>query len=232
MVTCPACKGTDARSSHRRGVLERRLLTWLRVFPFRCVQCGTRFYQFVPSSPRRRGYGSEGTIAAERPRSPRWPMSLNAVVTVSPPSRERAVLTGLAENASLDGVRLQLPIALDVDSEVSVALNEGPPQRGIVRWARFEEGTGFLHGIQFIVPADRRGAFSRPLLYIQARRALRRVLIFLVSITSMVLAMYGLLWLIDAMRSYDPKYYEPKDLERERYELQQQREELRQPQKR
>jgi len=232
MVTCPACKGTDARSSHRKGVLERRLLTWLRVFPFRCVQCGTRFYQFVPSSTRRRGYGSEGTTAPERQRAPRWPMSVSAVVTVTPSGRERAVLTGVAENASLDGVRLKLPIALDVDSEVSVALNEGSPQTGIVRWARFEEGSGFLHGVQFIVPADRRGAFSRPLLYLQARRALRRGLVLLVSAASIAVAMYGLLWLIDAMRTYDPKYYEPKDLERERHQLQQQMEELRQPEKR
>ncbi len=232
MVICPACRGDDARSSHRRGVLERRLLTWLRVFPFRCVQCGTRFYQFVPSSPRRRGYGPEGTTAPERSRAPRWPMSVNAVVAVTPPGRERAVLTGVAENASLDGVRLQLPMALDVDSEVSVALNEGPPQTGIVRWARFQEGSGFLHGVQFIVPADRRSAFFRPLRYLQARRALRRGLILLVSAASIAVAMYGLLWLIDAMRIYDPKYYEPKDLERERHELQQQLEELRQPQKR
>jgi len=127
---------------------------------------------------------------------------------------------------------LKLPIALDVDSEVSVALNEGSPQTGIVRWARFEEGSGFLHGVQFIVPADRRGAFSRPLLYLQARRALRRGLVLLVSAASIAVAMYGLLWLIDAMRTYDPKYYEPKDLERERHQLQQQMEELRQPEKR
>lgn len=232
MVICPACRGDGTRSSHRKGVLERRLLTWLRVFPFRCVQCGTRFYQFVPSSSRRRGYGSEGTTAPERQRAPRWPMSVNAVVTVTPPGRERAVLTGVAQNASLDGVRLQLPIALDVDSEVGVALNEGPPQTGIVRWARFEEGSGFLHGVQFIAPADRRGAFSKPLLYLQARRALRRGLILLVCVASIAVAMYGLLWLIDAMRTYDPKYYEPKDLERERHELQQQLDELRQPQKR
>src|SRR5574341_317180 len=118
-------------------------------------------------------------------------------------------------------------MALDVDSAVSVALNEGPPQTGIVRWARFEEGSGFLHGVQFIVPADRRGAFSRPL-HVQARRALRRVPILLVCVVSIILGMYGLLWLIDAMRTYDPKYYEPKDLERERYELHQQLEELRQ----
>ena len=232
MVICPACRGDGTRSSHRRGVLERRLLTWLRVFPFRCIQCGTRFYQFVPSSSRRRGYGPEGTTAPEQPRAPRWPMSVSAVVTVTPPGRERAVLTGVAENASLAGVRLQLPMALDVDSEVSVALNEGPPQTGIVRWARFQEGSGFLHGVQFIVPADRRGELSRPLRYLQARRALRRGLILLVSAASIAGAMYGLLWLIDAMRTYDPKYYEPKDLERERHELQQQLDELRQPQKR
>jgi hypothetical protein len=34
------------------------------------------------------------------------------------------------------------------------------------------------------------------------------------------LAAAGLVWLMDAMRRYNPEYYEPKDIERERYEIQ------------
>jgi hypothetical protein len=36
----------------------------------------------------------------------------------------------------------------------------------------------------------------------------------------MALAAAGLLWLLEAMRAYNPQYYEPKDVERERYEVQ------------
>jgi hypothetical protein len=34
------------------------------------------------------------------------------------------------------------------------------------------------------------------------------------------MAAAGLVWLMDAMRSYNPQYYEPKDIERERYNVQ------------
>jgi hypothetical protein len=61
--------------------------------------------------------------------------------------------------------------------------------------------------------------------------AFRRGLILLISAVSIAVAAYGLVWLIDAMRTYDPKYYEPKDLERERHELQRKLEELKRSQK-
>jgi hypothetical protein len=61
--------------------------------------------------------------------------------------------------------------------------------------------------------------------------ALRRGLILLVSAVSIAVAAYGLVWLIEAVRMYNPKYYEPKDIERERHELQRELEELKRPQR-
>ncbi len=231
MVTCPRCQGRDIRPSHRQGFLERGLLTWLRVFPFRCWQCRKRFYRFVLMGRKRQGYGLEGTLSAERSDTSRWPIYENAAITVTPPGQASVVLNGVAVNASLAGVRLQLPIALEEDSQVSVALNDGLPRTGIVRWARAQGECGFLHGVRFMDPADRQGRFSRPLRRLQVRTAFRRGLILLISAAFLAIAAYGLVWLIEAMRMYDPKYYEPKDLERERHELQRQLEELKQPQK-
>ena len=170
-------------------------------------------------------------MSAERSGASRWPIYENAAVTATPPGRASVVLKGVAVNASLAGVRLQLPIALEEDSQVSVALNDGPPRTAIVRWARSQGESGFLHGVRFMDPADRRGTFSRPLRRLRVRTALRRGLILLISAALLAIAAYGLVWLIEAMRSYDPKYYEPKDLERERHELQRKMEELKQPQK-
>ncbi len=36
----------------------------------------------------------------------------------------------------------------------------------------------------------------------------------LIGVACMALAAYGLVWLLDAMRQYNPKFYEPKDIER------------------
>jgi hypothetical protein len=80
-------------------------------------------------------------------------------------------------------------------------------------------------------PADRQGRFSRPLRRLQVRTVLRRGLILLISAALLAIAAYALVWLIEAKRTYDPKSYEPKDLERQRHELQRQLEELKQPQK-
>jgi hypothetical protein len=40
------------------------------------------------------------------------------------------------------------------------------------------------------------------------------------------LAAWGLVWFMDASRGYAPRFYEPKDTERERAELQRRLEEL------
>lgn len=48
---CPACRSGCVRRSRRKGMLERTLLTAAFVRPFRCVECGWRFYRpfFHPS---------------------------------------------------------------------------------------------------------------------------------------------------------------------------------------
>jgi len=40
------------------------------------------------------------------------------------------------------------------------------------------------------------------------------------------IAAYGLVWWIDQVRTYSPRSYEPKDIERESHQLQQRLEEL------
>lgn len=88
-----------------------------------------------------------------------------------------------------------------------------------------------MHGVQFDAPADRRGTLSRPWRHLRMRMALRRGLILLINAVSIAVAAYGLVWLIEAMRRNDPKYYEPKDIERERHELQRHLEELKRSQR-
>ena len=41
-VPCSACGDTQARRSHRNGLVER-MLSLLYVYPFRCQHCGHRF---------------------------------------------------------------------------------------------------------------------------------------------------------------------------------------------
>jgi hypothetical protein len=161
-------------------------------------------------------------LPAERSRAPRWPIREDAVVTVTTPGGSGFVLNGVAVNASLEGVRLQLPVALAEGSHVSVALAGGAPRTGTVRWALPHGESGFLHGIRFHVPADLRGKHSKLHRRLLVRRGLRRGLIVLVGAASIAIAAYGLGWFMDAMRAYDPQYYEPKDIERERHLLQRQ----------
>ena len=42
---CPACRSGCVRRSRRRGIVEKTLLTVAFVRPFRCVECGWRFYR-------------------------------------------------------------------------------------------------------------------------------------------------------------------------------------------
>jgi len=56
---------------------------------------------------------------------------------------------------------------------------------------------------------------------LRRRRQLRRVLIGLIVLALIGLTAAGLVWLMETLRTYSPNYYEPKDIERERYEMQQ-----------
>jgi hypothetical protein len=66
---------------------------------------------------------------------------------------------------------------------------------------------------------------------LRVRQLLRRSLIILVGSAGIAVTAYGLVWLIESMRRYDPKFYEPKDIDREGQQLQQRLEELRRIQK-
>ena len=120
---------------------------------------------------------------------------------------------------SLDGVGLRLPEALVEGCEVDVAIEGAAPRAGIVRWVKPQDGA-FLHGVQFEVGLDRRGMHARPLLWIRVHRLLRRLLFWLIGLILIACAAYGLVWWMEEQRRYAPKYYEPKDVEREFYDLQ------------
>jgi hypothetical protein len=61
---------------------------------------------------------------------------------------------------------------------------------------------------------------ARPLRRLHRRRFFRRVAIYLIALSAIALTVAGLVWLLETFRQYKPNYYEPKDLERERYEMQ------------
>ena len=61
---------------------------------------------------------------------------------------------------------------------------------------------------------------SRPLRRLRRRQFLRRVLLGVVALGLFALAAAGLVWLLESFRTYAPTYYEPKDIERERHEIQ------------
>jgi hypothetical protein len=52
------------------------------------------------------------------------------------------------------------------------------------------------------------------------RQLSRRLFICLVALFLIALSAAGLVWLMESFHAYSPVYYEPKDIERERYEMQ------------
>jgi len=220
ILSCPVCQAIDVRASHRRGILERGPLTWLGILPFRCGQCQTRFYKIALKDPRRRRYAGDAIPPSDLPRAPRWHTNMPVVITVYQPGRESTVLQGVAVNASLEGARLRLPTALPEGSLVSVALGGSPSRLGSVRWALSQGESEILHGVRFQVPLERRGVHSRTFRRLRWRQRLRRGLITLIGLAVVALAAYGSDWWIEQLRTYYPKYYEPKDIERQGYEQQ------------
>jgi hypothetical protein len=145
---------------------------------------------------------------------------MRVAVTVVSPGQDRIVLEGMAENASLQGVCVRLPRALVQDSQVSVSLEGGSGRTGSVRWMRPQEDSGILHGISYDVPLEARASDARPFRRLRFSRWLRRALIVLIGLAGLAVAAYGLVYLMEALRTYDPwsKFYEPKDTERQRHE--------------
>jgi len=222
MLSCPVCHSNDVRVSHRRGILERGPLTWLGILPFRCGQCQTRFSRMVLEDPRRRRYSRDAIPPVDVPRAPRWNTNLPVVVTVHEPGRETIKLRGVSVNASLEGARLRLPRALPERSVVSVELEGTLSRLGNVRWVLAQSDSEILHGVRFQVPLERRGVHARPLRQLRWRQRIRRGVIALIGLAIIAIAAFGISWWMEQFRVYYPKYYEPKDIERQEYEQQQQ----------
>ncbi len=61
---------------------------------------------------------------------------------------------------------------------------------------------------------------SQVLRRLRRQRILRRVVICALALGLIALTASGLVWLLENFRTYAPTYYEPKDVERERHEMQ------------
>ena len=218
MLSCPVCQTTQVRPSHRLGILERGPLTWVGILPFHCGQCQSRFFKFALNDPRRRRPGEESTSITHQLRTPRWRTNVPAVITIQAPGQEAVVLNGVAMNASLEGACLRLSTALSEGSLVGVAFEGGPSRLGSVRWVTPQKGSDILHGVRFQVSMERRGVHSRPDRRLWLRRVVRRGLIAVIGLAFIATAALAVNWLVEALRTYDPKYYEPKDLDRQAYE--------------
>lgn len=218
MKTCPVCQATNVRASHRQGWLEHRPLTWVGVLPFRCGSCQTRYRRFAYSEVRRR---REFLVSAsDEVRPPRWRFRIATRVTIQPSGGTPETVDGETENASARGVHVRLPRVVPVGSHLSLTLQEGAARGGVVRWTALHETSGYLHGIELDKPLERHTKASRPLARLRRRLFFRRLLLGIVAFGLMVMAAAGLVWLLEAMRVYNPQYYEPKDIERERHEIQ------------
>jgi len=67
---------------------------------------------------------------------------------------------------------------------------------------------------------ERRAMAAKGLRSLRRRRLSRRLLIGFVGLCLIAAGAAGLVWLLETFRVYRPVYYEPKDVERERYEAQ------------
>ncbi len=151
------------------------------------------------------------------------------VVRMCQPDRENTILQGIAVNASLEGTRLRLPTGLLEGSLISVSFEGSPSRLGSVCWALAQSESEILHGVRFQVLLERHGLHSRPLRRLRWRQLIRRGLIALTGLAVIAIAAYGFIWWVDQFRAYYPKYYEPKDIERQRYEQQRRLEESKGP---
>jgi len=71
------------------------------------------------------------------------------------------------------------------------------------------------------IPLERGAMATKALRRFKRRQLSRRLLICLVALCLIALSAAGLVWLMETFHAYSPMFYEPKDIERERWEIQQ-----------
>ncbi len=195
-------------------------LTWCGILPYRCGHCHTRFYRLGWGDPRRwHPHLEDPSVDDIRP--PRWSSRTTATLTVDLTVGSPVLLTGRTENLSVRGARVRLPEEIPVGTSVRLSVKGERPRLGTVRWSKADESAEFLHGVEFEHSTEQGAITSRPLRVLRRRRRFRRVLIGLIVLALIGLTAAGLVWLMETLRIYSPNYYEPKDIERERYEMQQ-----------
>jgi len=217
MRTCPACRSTEVRISHRRGILERGLLAGVGIFPFRCEQCQTRFYRLAVGAYRRRSSIAASSLGTFAVRPARWPIALAAEVAVQKEGRvDQTPIRGVAENVSLEGVRVRLPVSLQPGRQVSVRLEGESLRSGDVRWSRVAGESGVSHGVRYHAPLGHRARLlAKPFRRLRRQQGLRRFWGWMGGLLLIAAAAYGLVWLLGLMWAYNPSFYEPKDRERQ-----------------
>jgi hypothetical protein len=149
----------------------------------------------------------------------RWRWGVATRITIQSMEGTKQTVDGQTENATARGVCVRLPRVVPVGTHLSLTPQGGEAQEGVVRWTKAYDASGYLHGIDLDKALDRRARISRPLARLRRRLFFRRLLLGSIALGLMAMVAAGLVWLLESMRTYDPQYYEPKDTERERYEM-------------
>jgi hypothetical protein len=124
------------------------------------------------------------------------------------------------ENLNVHDARGRLPAQIPIGAPVRLAIQGQRPCAATAGCAKGDTPTDFVHGVKREVSLERNLTPARTIVRLRRRRFRRRVLVAVIGLTIIGLTAAGLVWLIETFRRYDPTYYEPKDIERERYEMQ------------
>ena len=219
MRACPICHAATTCASHRQGWIERGPLTWCGVLPFRCSRCQTRFFRLAPRDPRRRRR-IDVAESTDHVREPRYELRVEANVTIYPPDGSPVSLSGETENVSSRGVAVRLPTAIPVGNRVRLALRGSGPRWGTIRWVEPREKSWCSLGVEFEAPLERYAPAPMSIQRQHRRRRVRRLLVWMIGLSIIAAASAVLVWMMDALRNYRPQHYEPRDVERQRYESQ------------
>lgn len=67
MKICPRC-GKNAHRSQSRGLIEKSVLKPIRIHPYRCRDCGLRFYRFSSHDHKKVGRADAGIAPRDQVR--------------------------------------------------------------------------------------------------------------------------------------------------------------------